>query len=157
MTGGHCLALLLAVNPAVDWSQRQGNLQRGCVENATADGGRVSCSTYSATYAQVSQWASYNSPSPTSCTTRWLFACLHLLTDAGVLSGWPPKLWTMKGAHCGQQPMCLLFLRKAWRDITEWCCKAQKSYKPRTHGREGMYETNITEAEEGRYKSKQGD
>lgn len=76
-------------------------------------------------------------------------ACLlsiQILTYAGVLSGWPPKLWTMKGAHCGQQPMCLLFLRKPWRDITEWCCKTQKSYKPRwTHGREGMYETNITE------------
>lgn len=55
MTGWHCLALLLAVNPAVDWSQRQGDLQRGCVENAPATRWRISCSAYATTYAQVSE------------------------------------------------------------------------------------------------------
>ncbi|MEQ2195131.1 hypothetical protein XENOCAPTIV_007928, partial [Xenoophorus captivus] len=54
MTGGYCSSLLLTVNTAVDRGQHQGHLQRGCVENTPTDGRRVFPSTYSATYAQVS-------------------------------------------------------------------------------------------------------
>lgn len=57
MTGGHCSSLLLTVNTAVDRGQRQGHLQRGCVESAPTDGGRVPPTTYSATHAQVSEQA----------------------------------------------------------------------------------------------------
>lgn len=54
MTGGHCSPLLLTVDPAVDRSQRQGHLQGGRVENATATGGGASRCSHPATDAQVS-------------------------------------------------------------------------------------------------------
>ena len=52
--GRHRVALLLAVHPAVDRSQRQGALQRSGVENAAAAGGGAFCSAHPATHAQVS-------------------------------------------------------------------------------------------------------
>lgn len=130
MTGGHCTALLVAVDPAVDRSQRQGHLQRDVVEVATAAGGRVSCSTYSASYAQVRAQASRSTPSPTSCTMRLVFAVnmVYALDRCGSSCAWPPKL---KGSHCALTTKVPLFLRKLWRDIREYCCKAQKSHKIR--------------------------
>lgn len=53
-TGGHCPALLVTLNPAVDWNQCQGDLQRGCVATATTDR-RGSSFASTAAYAQVSE------------------------------------------------------------------------------------------------------
>ena len=52
--GRHRVALLLALHPAVDRSQRQGALQRSGVEDAAAAGGGAFCSAHPATHAQVS-------------------------------------------------------------------------------------------------------
>lgn len=87
-TGGNYSALLLAVNPAVVWNQCQGNLQRSCVAIATTVGRRVSNSSSTAAYAQVSE---YSSLRPTLHTrTLWFtvnkdldtFWCLATQTGA---------------------------------------------------------------------------
>ncbi|KAE8292394.1 Adhesion G protein-coupled receptor A2 [Larimichthys crocea] len=77
-SGGHHPALLLAVDPAVDRSQRQSHLQRNGVENAAAARGRVSYPTYSATYAQVSEQAAF-----THCLYHEIVVCCQFYLIAG--------------------------------------------------------------------------
>ena len=125
MTGWHRPALLLAVHPAVDRSQRQGHLQRGCVENATAAGRRVSCSTHSATYAQVSERAS---PSHSSCALRLLFAISAVYVFRQMQEFWCTATQTVahqSGSLCSWTKVPL-FVREPWRDITECRYKPQK-------------------------------
>ena len=76
------------------------------------------------------QGASRSTPSPTSCTMRLLLAVnmVYALDRCGTSCAWPPKL---KDSHCAPTTKVPLFLRKIWRDIREYCCKAQKSHKTR--------------------------
>lgn len=102
-TGGHCPALLLTLNPAVDWNQCQDNLQRGCVATATTDRRRVSSFASTAAYAQASE---HHSLILTLHTMSFLFTInkVHVLDMHWNSGAWPPTPCSIKFGLCAHEP-----------------------------------------------------
>lgn len=121
-TGSNCSALRLAVNPAVVWNQRQGNLQRGCVAIATTVGRRVSHSASRAAYAQVSEHSSFR---PTLHTRTLL---ITIIKDLDTF--WCMTTQTVVYEICSlcSATKLPLFLKISWRDGTGYCCEAQQRF-----------------------------